>query len=325
MGPPVAAAAIGLALAGYLLVPARYVSTASMVLTISTTGGTEEAGPAPDPGLTNPLMQFGDALRAAAGILILTMRNERVATELGVAEGGPTTVVVNDGRTDPGLMSMGANGPYVHIEVESTSAATARDVMAKAQRRVRTELTNWQTSLGAPPSTHLGILDVRPTSAPRPDTSGKLTAAAGGAVLGLLGGLAAAYATPRLRPAFRPEPSGREAGTGPEPPGAERPVPGKPAVAAPEIAFDPDPMQGTLVKFGHGPVGRPPGGAEEAAGNGSRPRLGALSRFPRAAGPDETDTQTFPQVKPEDLAPPDETDTQTFPVVKNEDEPDGDQ
>ncbi|MEV0623168.1 hypothetical protein AB0I81_58325 [Nonomuraea sp. NPDC050404] len=326
VGPPIVLAAIVLALAGYLLVPTRYLATASMVLTISATGGTLEKGPAPEPGLTNPLLQFSDALRTTAGILILATNNERVAAELGAAEGGPTKLLINDGRTDPDLLSVGGTGPFIHIEVEGTSKGAVRDVLAKAQSRVRTELKNWQTSLGAPPITHMGMLDVRPAAEPQAVVEDKLTAAAGGGVLGLVGGFAVAYAIPRLRPASRPDDE-------PEPQPQPQPEPVAVAVAAesaaePEPVFDadPDPMAGTLVRFGFGPV-RPPQEAKEAVGNGSRSRLGALSELPRdpapdpASRPDETDTQTFPVVKHEE---PDETDTQTFPVAKP-DEPDGEQ
>ncbi|MET8865555.1 hypothetical protein ABZW11_21665 [Nonomuraea sp. NPDC004580] len=203
VGPPVVLAAVGLALAAYLIVPARYLSTASMVLTISATGGTQEIGPAPEPGLTNPLLQFSDALRTTAGVLILSMRDDRVARELGVTEGGPTEVVVNDGRTDPDLLKAGSTGPFLHIEVEGASAATVRDVMAKARLRLRTLLKDWQTSLGAPPITHIGLLDVRPVTAPQPLLTNKVMGAAGGGVLGALAGAAAAYAMLRLRPERR--------------------------------------------------------------------------------------------------------------------------
>jgi hypothetical protein len=197
VGPPVVVAALAFAAAGFLLMPARYASTAAMVVTISTAGGTQEVRPAAEQSLTNPLLQFGDPLRTTAGIVILSMRNERVAKALGVTDGGPVEVTVDDGRTDPDLLKVGSSGPFLHIEVEGPSAATVREVMAKAQGQVRTELKNWQTSLGAPPITHMGLLDVRPATPPEPVYRDRILAAAGGGALGALIGAGVAYALMR--------------------------------------------------------------------------------------------------------------------------------
>ncbi|MFG1696932.1 hypothetical protein [Nonomuraea sp. NPDC049309] len=197
VGPPVIVAVLVFAAAGFLLTPPRYVSSAAMVITISTAGGTQEVRPAAEQLLTNPLLQFGDPLRTTAGIVILSMRNERVAKALGVTDGGPVEVTVDDGRTDPELLKVGSTGPFVHIEVEGPSAAAVRDVMAKAQGQVRTELKNWQTSLGAPPITHMGMLDVRPATPPEPVYRDRILAAAGGGVLGALIGAGVAYALTR--------------------------------------------------------------------------------------------------------------------------------
>jgi hypothetical protein len=201
VGPPVALAAIGLALAAYFLVPSRYVSTASMVLTVPATGGTLETEPQQKPGLTNPLLQFNDALRTTAGILILATNTPEVAAEVGVKEGGPTSLTINDGRTNPDLLGISTNGPFVYVEVESTSPDTVRDIMRKAQLRIRIELARRQTALDAPVSTHIGILDVMPASVPKPVVQDRLLAVAGGALLGVVGGLAVAYGVQRVRSA----------------------------------------------------------------------------------------------------------------------------
>ncbi|WP_442937681.1 hypothetical protein, partial [Nonomuraea sp. SBT364] len=198
--------AIILALAGYFLMPSRYVSTASMVLTVPATGGTLETEPRQKPGLTNPLLQFNDALRTTAGILILATNTPEVAAEIGVTEDGPTAVTINDGRTNPDLLGISTNGPFVYVEVESTSPAVVRDVMRKAQQRVRLELAKRQVDLEAPVSTHIGILDVMPASSPKPVITDGLMMAAGGGLLGVVAGFGIAYAIPRLRPS-RPEPA----------------------------------------------------------------------------------------------------------------------
>lgn len=303
VGPPIAVVTIGLALAAYFLMPTRYVSEASMVLTIPATGGTLETEPLRKPGLTNPLLQFSDALRTTAGILILSTNTEDVAAELGVTEGGPTTLTINDGRTNADLLSISTNGPFIYIEVESTSIGAVQEVMVKAQRRVRVELATWQTALGAPISTHIGILDVMPTSVPKVVVQGKLTAAAAGGVLGLLGGFAVAYGYQRLR--ARP---GVPVETEPQPEPEREPEPEpEPVLVSAQVSeadADADPMQGTLVRFGHGRVGRT---ADKPApvGNGSKAQLGALSEYTTELG--EADTQTFPVVKPDDGDQPDST------------------
>jgi len=197
VGFPVVVAAILLALAGWFLVPSRYVSTASMVLTVPATGGTLETLPESKPGLTNPLLQFNDALRTTAGILILATNTPEVAAELGVTEDGPTSLTINDGRTNPDLLGISTNGPFIYIEVESTSPQVVRDVMAKAQQRVKLELAERQDELDAPISTHIGILDVMPPSLPKRVVQDRLMAAAGGGFAGVAGGLAVAYGITR--------------------------------------------------------------------------------------------------------------------------------
>ncbi|MFG1947708.1 hypothetical protein [Nonomuraea sp. NPDC048826] len=198
VGPPVAVAAILLALAGWFLMPDRYVSTASMVLTVPASGGTLETLPESKPGLTNPLLQFNDALRTTAGILILATNTPEVAAELGVTEDGPTSLTINDGRTNPDLLGISTNGPFVYIEVESTSPRLVREVMAKAQQRVKLELAERQVALDAPISTHIGILDVMRPSVPKPIVQNRLMAAAGGGLLGVAAGLALAFALIRF-------------------------------------------------------------------------------------------------------------------------------
>ncbi|TDC05025.1 hypothetical protein E1267_20770 [Nonomuraea longispora] len=224
IGPPVAVVAIGLALAAYFLVPSRYVSTASMVLTVPATGGTLETGPQQRLGLTNPLLQFNDALRTTAGILILSTNTPEVAAELGVTEDGPTVLTVNDGRTNPDLLGISTNGPFVYVEVESTSPAVVTEVMRKAKLRIRVELAKRQTALGAPVSTHIGILDVMPASAPRLVVTDRLLGAASGGLLGVVAGLGAAYGVQRLRAARR----AGDPGPQPEPePQEHEPEPGQ--------------------------------------------------------------------------------------------------
>ncbi|WP_344487397.1 hypothetical protein [Nonomuraea monospora] len=277
MGPPVAVAAIGLALAAYFLMPSSYVSTASMVLTVPATGGTLETEPASKPGLTNPLLQFNDALRTTAGILILATNRADVYKEVGAPDGGPVTVTINDGRTNPDLLSISTNGPFIYVEVEGDDPAAVREVMRKAQQRVRLELGRRQTELDAPISTHIGIMDVMPPSGPRAVVSDRLMLAGFGGVFGLIAGIGVAYGVQRVR--WSRAPAAQE--TVPEP------EPEEPEVWAEVVAEQP--------------------GTDAEAGdklNGSRPHApSTVSGFPMTVDELETE-QTGPiQVIKDEPAP----------------------
>ncbi|MGI5268598.1 hypothetical protein ACQEUU_05560 [Nonomuraea sp. CA-218870] len=287
VGPPVVVAAVLLALAGWLLVPNRYVSTASMVLTVPASGGTLETLPESKPGLTNPLLQFNDALRTTAGILILATNTPEVAASLGVAEGGPTSLTINDGRTNPDLLGISTNGPFVYVEVESTSPRVVREVMAKAQQRVKLELAERQVALDAPISTHIGILDVMPASVPKPIVQDRLMAAAGGAFAGVTLGLALAFALTRLG------------------------VPSRLRLQAPEGSA------GTLAAVG---VASPEGSAAPGSGDSAGDGIGAGAEAPprrNGTPPERTTLPAFPLTVAELEAGGDQDvgDTQQFRVV----------
>ncbi|ACZ83668.1 hypothetical protein [Streptosporangium roseum] len=199
IGPPLAALALAAATLVFFLMPTTYVSTASMVLTTPATGGTLPSDPTKPLGLTNPLLQFSDGLRVTAGILILSMNAPEVAAELGVLPNSTTEITINDGRTNPNLLGISTNGPFVYVEVQSRSAATAQDVVVKAKQRVRRELINRQQALKAPRSTFISIVDVVPSSTPEAKLSGKLTAAGGTLFLVFLVGIGIAYGMTQMR------------------------------------------------------------------------------------------------------------------------------
>lgn len=193
IGPPVGALALVVAALVFLLMPTYYMSTASMVLTTPATGGTLSADPTKPIGLTNPLLQFSDGLRVTAGILILSMNTTDVMAELGVEKSDITKVTINDGRTNPDLLGISTNGPFVYVEVEGRSAEAVREVVARAKERIRGELTGRQQALRAPRSTFITIVDVVPSSIPEAKMSGKLMAAGGAFLLVVLVGLGIAY------------------------------------------------------------------------------------------------------------------------------------
>ncbi|WP_329426473.1 hypothetical protein OG339_40170 [Streptosporangium sp. NBC_01495] len=197
VGFPLVGLALLAAVAVFLLVPPRYVSSASMVLTTPPAGGTTD--PAKPLGRSNPLLQFSDGLKTTAGILILSMNTEAVATELGIVKDGPVEVTINDGRTNPSMLGILMNGPFVYVEVESDSVDVTRTVMARAQFRLRTELVRRQEVLGAPRPTFIGFVEVVPAGYPAMDRSGTWQAAGGASFVVVLLGLGAVYAVERRR------------------------------------------------------------------------------------------------------------------------------
>lgn len=199
VGPPMIVFSIITAGLVYFLLPTVYVSTASMVLTAPATGGTLSQDPTKPGGLTNPLLQFNDGLRTTAGILILAMNAPDVMAGLGIVDGGPTSLVVNDGRTNPELLGISTNGPFIYVEAESTSAAAARDTTIRAQKRIQAELVERQQALRAPRSTFIWMAEVVPPSTPEPKLSAKFTAAGGALVVTLLAGFGLAYAVTQIR------------------------------------------------------------------------------------------------------------------------------
>lgn len=199
VGPPVFVLSLGLAAVAYLQVPAHYASSTTMVLTTPTTGGTLNQDPNNPTGLSNPLLHFGDGLRTTASIVIQVLNTPQAQETLGVQAG--TTLVVNDGRTDPNLL--GTNGPFIHIESESKSAADAQLAVSKARQFAQEELARRQQAVGAPPSTFIVAVDVVPPSAPEAQTGAKTQAAVVTMVLSFLLGICGIYLAFSVLPAVR--------------------------------------------------------------------------------------------------------------------------
>ncbi|WP_326828938.1 hypothetical protein OIE13_28155 [Streptosporangium sp. NBC_01810] len=231
---------VGLALLGavavFFLVPPRYLASTSMVLTTPPAGGTTD--PAKPLGRSNPLLQFSDGLRTTAGILILSMNTEAVAAELGVVKDGPVELTINDGRTNPSMLGILMNGPFVYVEVRSDSADLSRTVMARTQLRLRTELIRRQEMLGAPLSTFIGLVEVVPPAYPVVDRSGTWQAMGGAAFLVVALGLGAVYVVERRR-VFRLRSGGGRSGE-PSPATGEITATGEPSPATGEITADGD-------------------------------------------------------------------------------------
>lgn len=148
--------------AAYMSTPARYASSTTMVLTTTPFGGSESQDPSKPTDKTNPMLNFSDSLRTTAAILIEAMNTKEVATTLGLR--GASTLIVNDGRTNPNLL--GLNGPFLYISGESTTPENAQALVQGARTIMRDKLKTWQSALNAPQKTYVSIVDVVPPTAP---------------------------------------------------------------------------------------------------------------------------------------------------------------
>jgi len=192
---PLLAAAIAVAVTGYLLTPPRYVSSTTMVLVPPTLGSLSQ-DPTKPIDLTNPMLSFNSNLKTASAILIQSLNTPEAAAGLGVAKGGPTQLTIDDGRTNPDLID--SNGPFVYVICESPSPATAKEVVVQAQNRMRRELVDRQKSMKAPAGTYLTIVDVVAPTVPKVTRSAQIKVGASASVLLLASGLGIAYARERV-------------------------------------------------------------------------------------------------------------------------------
>lgn len=190
VGLPILVVSVGLGVLAYSLVPTHYTSSATMVLTTPISGGTLSQDPARPSGLSNPLLNFGEGLRTAATVIIQALNTPDVQ-ELLCGKDGSTTVIINNGSTDPNLL--GTNGPFIQAASESTSAANAQNVVVKARQLVQEELARRQEALGAPSSTYIMVVDVVPPSAAEAQRGAKVQAAGVAVFLGLIFGFGGAY------------------------------------------------------------------------------------------------------------------------------------
>ncbi|MCW2941167.1 MAG: hypothetical protein JWN00_4152 [Actinomycetia bacterium] len=181
----------------YLLLPTHYVSSAAVVLTTPTGGGTQAADPTKSTGLTNPLLQFNASLRTTAGIIIISMNGPDVKAAMGISPGSGTTITINDGSTVPELLAVSTNGPFVYIQVDSLSPATATATVSNAEQMVRNLLADQQRLLKAPKSTYITVTEVSAPTAPHATRTTQWTVAGGAFAATLCLGLSIAYGADR--------------------------------------------------------------------------------------------------------------------------------
>jgi hypothetical protein len=193
---PLLVAATTLGIAGGFLTPLKYISSATMVLVTPAFGGTLSQDPADPTDLTNPLLNFNDNLKTASAILIYAMNTPEVAAELGTLD-GPTELTIDDGRTNPDLILN--NGPFIYIVGKSASKTEAREVVLRAQERMRQELIDRQKALRAPLETYVTMDDVVAASIPEASRADRVKVGSIAFVLALVLGLSAVYAWQRLR------------------------------------------------------------------------------------------------------------------------------
>lgn len=195
VGPPLILLSLLVAVGTFFFAPAKYQSSALMVLTTSARGATID--PQKTYGLQNPLLGFSDGLKTTATILIQAINTPELRREAGAPKDGPVELTVDDGRTDPDLLDI--SGPYIYVSVLAPTADQAGKTVAAVQSRVRKELNDRQVALGAPKSTFVSLNDVVPLSAPEEVTSVRWKTAAGAFAVSLLAGFGLAYAVGRRK------------------------------------------------------------------------------------------------------------------------------
>lgn len=173
--------AAGLALLAFVVTPPTYYSSTTMVLTTTEYGGTQVEDPTEPTALTNPLLNFNGSLQTTSAILIQTLSTAPAREQLGAD--GPTTLIVNDGRTNPDLL--GLSGPFLYLEGRSSSGAGALRVVEEAKKLMQEKLEGWQRDLHAPPKTYVSLVDVVAPTAPLADNGRVIKFSMFGFMLGL--------------------------------------------------------------------------------------------------------------------------------------------
>jgi hypothetical protein len=203
--------ALGVTAAVYASIPTTYVSTASLVLTIPTSGGVEVLKPTDSPGLTNPLLNFGNGLNMAAVIVVTALTTPEEAVKMGVQPGGDPTISVNNGSANPETLT---ESPFVFIIAESKSPELARDVVVRAITEANAVLAGQQKSLNAPLATYITIHTVVSPTPPQAQHGRKLRAAAVAMCIGLVASLCSAFAAESIGQARRRRATGGPANAG---------------------------------------------------------------------------------------------------------------
>lgn len=184
---PALLATLGIAAAAYSAMPRQYQSSSILVLTSPLTGGTRVTTPAT---VTNPLLNFDRSLSLSAAIVIQQMNSPETAAALRLTPGGMPGYQVTNGSTNPELLE---SGPFVFVDGTASTPAAAEEITERVAAMVADVLSERQTQLNAPESTHIGIQTVVPTTSGRLLSGNPTRAAAAAAALAGLTSLAAVY------------------------------------------------------------------------------------------------------------------------------------
>ncbi|MEV8634653.1 hypothetical protein AB0395_23655 [Streptosporangium sp. NPDC051023] len=174
----------------YSTIPTTYASSAVLILTTPTTGGSLPSNPRVPNGLTNPMLNFDRGLSISASILIAVMGSPDTATELGAVEGGDTAFKVTNGSSN--IESL-ATGPYVFIEGESGTPEGAKDIVTRVIARTKAELVNRQEAVKAPKATYISAYEAVPPTVPLAQRGRKLRAVAAAVGVGVVASLFMAF------------------------------------------------------------------------------------------------------------------------------------
>ncbi|MFJ2028466.1 hypothetical protein [Streptosporangium sp. NPDC087985] len=188
---PTFALSLAIAAGIYSTIPTTYISSAVLILTTPTTGGTLPSNPDVPNGLTNPMLNFDNGLSVSASILITVMGTPDMAVELGAVEGGDTSFKVTNGSSN--LESL-ATGPFLFVEGESASAEGALDIVTRVLARTRRELFDRQQVVKAPRATYITTYEAVPPTTPEAQRGRKLRAVAAAVGVGAVVSLCAAFA-----------------------------------------------------------------------------------------------------------------------------------
>ncbi|OJY44385.1 hypothetical protein [Pseudonocardia sp. 73-21] len=185
-----AAVAVVLAVGAYFLLPTRYESDATLVLTSSPTNTAAAAGDPNASSKINPLLNFSDGLNTTLAIIVAMMNSEPVLDGLETDSGASITIT-NVG----GASFLGNNqGPFLFLTGTSTaSPQAANDIVVKTAAKTNQILLERQQSLNAPASQLISTIWVVGPTAPVASTTLKIEGAAIALVLGMLIVVAGAY------------------------------------------------------------------------------------------------------------------------------------
>ncbi len=172
-----------LALTAYFLIPTRYDSDATLVLTSSPTNTASAAGDPNASSKINPLLNFSDGLNTTLAIIVATMNSKPVLDGLE-ANSNASVTITNVG----GAAFLGNNqGPFLFLTGTSASSAqAASDIVVKTAKQTDQILLERQQSLNAPASQLISTLWVVGPTDPVASTTLKIEGAGVGLVLGLM-------------------------------------------------------------------------------------------------------------------------------------------